>query len=126
MWELPNIFLNFQRQLDNSGRKKTWYRAINRVILLSTYVIFRLGQGSISIFQMAYDMFLTQQDRHPKLGAQYIVPSLLRVGSEEVQEVRRLPVLLAMIQLGSMAFLHFQGFYWFSKILLKGDLRKGK
>jgi hypothetical protein len=126
IWELPNIFLNFQRQLDNSGRKKTWYRVLNRLVLLSTYAIFRLGMGSVTIFQMGHDMVLTQRDRHTKLGVQHIVPSMLHVGIQEAQEVRRMPVLLAIIQLGSMTFLHFQGFYWFSKILLKGDLRKEK
>jgi hypothetical protein len=75
---------------------------------------------------MGYDMVLTARDPHPKVGAQHMVPSLLRVGEHEAQKVRGLPILLSIIQLGSMTFLHFQGFFWFSKILLKGDLRKEK
>ncbi|KAG0650645.1 Topoisomerase I damage affected 4 [Hyphodiscus hymeniophilus] len=126
LWELPNIFLNFQRQLDNSGRRKTWYRTVNRGFLLSTYAIFRLALGSMTIFQMGRDMILTRRDPHPKLGVQHIVPPLLSTGHQGVQEVQTMPVVLAIIQLGSMAFLHLQGFYWFSKILLKGDLRKVK
>ena len=75
---------------------------------------------------MAHDVILTVQDLHPRIGAQHVVPSLLRVEEYGIQGVRRLPALLAFFQLGSMMFLHFQGFYWFSKILVKGDLRKDK
>lgn len=96
------------------------------MILLSTYAIFRLGLGSVSLVHMTHDLFVTALDSHPVLRAQHVAPSLLRVGEDEVQEVRRLPILLAVFQLASMTFLHLQGFFWFSKILLKGDLRNKK
>jgi hypothetical protein len=75
---------------------------------------------------MAHDLFVTAMDPYPMLRAEHIVPSLLRVGEDETQQVRRMPILLAIFQLASMTFLHLQGFFWFTKILLKGDLRNKK
>jgi hypothetical protein len=81
----------------------------------------------MSISEMARDMFLTWMDPEPRIGTDHVLPSLVSVGKGESQEVGRLPVLLALAQLGSMLLLHCQGFYWFSKVVAKGDmLRKEK
>ena len=91
---------------------------------MSTHATARLGLGTISMIQMARDITTTVRDLHPEVGAAHVVPYLLRVGEGQSQEVPRLPFLLACFQLGSMGLLHFQGFYWFAKIVFKGDLRK--
>jgi hypothetical protein len=122
IWELPNLFLNVQRRLDGAGNRMTLIRAVNRVFLLSTYAIFRLGFGTITLFQMTSDMVTTLGNAHPIIRAEYIVPSLLHSTHGVYQEVRRPPWFLALIQLGSMGFLHVQGFYWFARIMRKGDL----
>jgi hypothetical protein len=74
--------------------------------------------------RMARDIFVTAMDPHPMLRAECIVPSLLINGEAEAQQVSRLPIPLAIFQLTSMTVVHIQGFFWFTKILLKGDLRK--
>jgi hypothetical protein len=124
IWELPNLFLNFQRLLDHSERRNSWYRAVNRIVLLSTYAIFRLGLGSISILFMAHDLFVTAMDPNPILRAECVVPSLLTNDEAEGKDVSKLPMPLAIFQLISMTVVHVQGFVWFTKIILKGDLRK--
>ncbi|KAH7387010.1 TLC domain-containing protein [Phaeosphaeria sp. MPI-PUGE-AT-0046c] len=124
IWELPNLFLNFQRLLDHSGRRNSWYRAVNRIVLLSTYAVFRLGLGSFSLLRMSHQFFLTATDPHPMLRAECVVPSLLVNSEAKAQQVSRLPILLAIFQLTSMTVVHIQGFVWFTKIVLKGDLRK--
>jgi hypothetical protein len=127
IWEIPNLFLNIQRQLDNHGLREHWFRAVNKLFLLSTYAIFRLGFGTMSISDMARDMLVTWLDPKPRIGAEHVLPSLASVARGESQEVGCLPVLLALVQLVSMMLLHLQGFYWFSKIVAKGDLlRKEK
>jgi hypothetical protein len=56
------LFLNIQRQLDNHGLREHWFRAVNKLFLLSTYAIFRLGFGTMSISDMARDMLVTWLD----------------------------------------------------------------
>jgi len=127
IWEIPNLFLNIQRQLDNHGLREHWLRAVNKLFLLSTYAIFRLGFGTMSISDMARDMLVTWLDPKPRIGAEHVLPTLVSSTRGESQEVECLPVLLALVQLVSMMLLHLQGFYWFSKIVAKGDLlRKEK
>lgn len=106
------------------GDRKNCIRTVNRMLLLSTYATVRLGFGTISLIRMAHDMVVTARDPHPRVGAEHMVPYLLKVGDGESQAVQRLQVLLAFIQLGSMVLLHVQGFYWFAKIARKGDLIK--
>jgi hypothetical protein len=113
--------------LDNHGLREHWFRVVNKLFLLSTYAIFRLGFGTMSISDMARDMLVTWLDPKPSIGAEHVLPSLFSATSGESQDVGSLPVLLALLQLVSMMLLHLQGFYWFSKIVAKGDLlRKEK
>lgn len=76
------------------------------------------------MIQMARDITTTARDLHPEVGATHVVPYLRSVGAGQSQKVPGLPLLVAVFQLGSLGFLHFQGFYWFAKIAFKGDLRK--
>ncbi len=96
------------------------------MLLLSTYATVMLGFGTVSLNRMALGVIVTAKDPHPREEAAHAVPYLSNVGQGESQAVRRLPILLAFVQLGSMVFLHLQGFYWFAKILRKGDLIKKK
>lgn len=73
---------------------------------------------------MSHDLFVTAVDPHPVLRAECIVPSIVVNSEAEAKQVSRLPVLLAIFQLTSMTVVHIQGFVWFTKIVLKGDLRK--
>ncbi|CAG8975960.1 hypothetical protein HYALB_00012198 [Hymenoscyphus albidus] len=59
IWELPNIFLNIQRQLDSAGLKSALTPKVNRLILLATYIVVRLGTGSLTLWWMASDMLAT-------------------------------------------------------------------
>ncbi|KAE9366461.1 hypothetical protein N431DRAFT_548353 [Stipitochalara longipes BDJ] len=122
IWELPNLFLNIQRQLDRYGMRKSWFRRVNRVCILSTYATLRLGLGTYSIFWMGRDMITTLMDPNPKLGVAHIVPQLRAVGEGGFQTVQSVPVYLALFQLGSMMFLSAQGYWWFRKIFIKGDI----
>ncbi|KAG9239928.1 TLC domain-containing protein [Calycina marina] len=121
IWELPNLFLNIQRYLDRSGRRQTSVRAINRLFLLSTYVTLRLAFGTLSLIQMGKDMLITSQFQHPRIRAEHVLPSI-RSG-ELIQEITQMRWFLAFVQLGSLTFLNMQGFYWFTKIMAKGDLQ---
>jgi hypothetical protein len=121
IWELPNLFLNIQRQLDRYGMRQSWVRRVNRVCILSTYATLRLGLGTYSILWMGRDMVITLMDPNPKLGMAHIVPQLRVVGEGEIQIVQGVPAYLALFQLGSMVFLSAQGYWWFGKIFLKGD-----
>lgn len=123
IWELPNIFLNIQRQLDSAGFRGSLARKLNRIILLATYTMVRLGTGTLTLLWMASDMLTTLQDPRPMVGVVHVVPQNPTSAVANNREVQ-LPVALAAIQLGSLALLHYQGFYWFAKILTKGDLVK--
>lgn len=73
---------------------------------------------------MSHDLFVTAIDPHPMLRAECVVPSLMVESEPKAKQVSRLPILLAIFQLTSMTLVHIQGFVWFTKIVLKGDLRK--
>ena len=66
-------------------------------------------------------MLVTWQYQHPMIRAEHVIPSMRN--GEVVQEVPQMKGFLAVVQLGSMVFLNLQGFYWFAKIMAKGDLR---
>jgi hypothetical protein len=50
---------------------------------------------------------------------EHLLPGVGELGRDRLE----LPLLLAVLQAGSVAFLHYQGFTWFSKILKKDDFR---
>jgi hypothetical protein len=117
-WEIPNIFLGIQRQLDNLGYRKSRGRLINRMILLTTYAIVRLGSGTIVLGRLISDMIVTYRDPY-QVRVEHLLPGVGKIGQDQLQ----LPIVLAVLQASSVAFLHYQGFTWFTKILRKGDLR---
>jgi hypothetical protein len=109
--------LNIQRQLDKLGYRKSNARRINRAILLSTYALVRLGYGTIVIANLILDMCVTFRNPN-QVRKEHLLPGVGELGKDQLQ----LPPLLAVLQVGSVVFLHYQGFTWFSKILKKGDL----
>lgn len=68
-------------------------------------------------------MLVTLQDQRLMVGAAHVVPRLSNSDVADKREVQ-LRIALAAIQLSSLALLQYQGFYWFAKILTKGDLVK--
>jgi hypothetical protein len=89
--------------------------------MLSTYAIVRLGSGTVVLCRMISDMIVTFKDPHP-VGTEHLLPGVQEPWANQV----RLQPLLALLQVGAMVLLHFQGFHWFSKILRKGDLQERK
>ncbi|KAN0092490.1 TLC domain containing protein [Hyaloscypha variabilis] len=122
IWEVPNLFLNIQRNLDRYGKRLSWIRRMNRLCILSTYATLRLGIGTYSILWMGHDMVITLMDSNLKLGVAHIVPQLRVIGQGGFQTVQGVPAYLALFQLGSMVFLSAQGYWWFWKIFAKGDI----
>jgi hypothetical protein len=62
-------------------------------------------------------MCITYKDPS-RVQKELLLPVLNQLGGDKLQ----LPLILAVLQAGSVAFLHYQGFTWFNKILKKGDL----
>jgi hypothetical protein len=60
----------------------------NRILLASTYVIFRLVPGTISNFGMAQDILVTWQNPNPKIRAEDVLPSLARARDGEAKKWR--------------------------------------
>lgn len=121
IWEVPNFFLNIQRQLDRYGYRRSRVRRFNRWCILSTYAVIRLAMGTYSLFWMASDMITTLLDPEPRLELAHVWPGARLGGEGETQVVPRPPTYLALFQMGAMVLLAAQGFWWFRKIALKGD-----
>ncbi|KAL3427635.1 hypothetical protein PVAG01_01144 [Phlyctema vagabunda] len=119
--EFPNIFVRIEKLLDKNNLRDTLVRRINRYIVLTTYLAFRIVPGFGYLVLLTSDILKAINEPNQDIRVQYIIgdSSRIRHGDSEVPifGVKPLPVWLAFIPVASMALLNVLGIYWFTTML---------
>jgi hypothetical protein len=125
--EISNVFFNVQRILDFNGMKHTRFRACNRVILLVSWIFFRLLVGSYYTVVMGRDLIAAVREPAPRIPSRYLLTSEALSSKpviEHLYNVPPLPVWMAVVQLLSFVVLIWQSFHWLKKLLKSGEIER--